>query len=406
MKIFEAPNRKSIADANAVDTLLNRNVEEVFVREELRKKLLSGRPLRVKLGFDPTSSQIHIGRAITLWKLRELQDLGHEAIFILGDFTARIGDPSDKLSKRPMLTDKEIENNVKTYKEQVAKIVDIKKAEFHFNSLWLSKMPMKEMVALAESFSIQQMSGRRNFKERFRRGDEVSLREFLYPLFQGYDSVAIKADVEIGGFDQLFNLKAGRTVQRHFGMTEQDVLTTKMLLGTDGRKMSSSWGNIINITDQPKEMFGKIMSLRDNLIGDYFTLCTEISEVESLKISAALQDGKTNPRDLKLELAEKIVARYWGESKAKDAGLEFEKVFGKGGSPQEIATVEVKKGTLLYEIVFNNRMVSSKSEWQRLVKSGAVDYVGGGEVTDYKATADSSGDLRIGKKRFLRIVVK
>jgi tyrosyl-tRNA synthetase len=215
-----------------------------------------------------------------LRKLRAFQDLGHIVVFIIGDFTAQIGDPSDKLEKRPMLTAEAIKHNLKTYKEQVGKIIDLSKAEFHYNSTWLSKLRFQEIAELAESFSVQQMTARRNFKDRFDKGEEVSLREFLYPLMQGYDSVAINADVELGGFDQLFNVKAGRVVQKHYGKPEQDVLTVQMLEGTDGRKMSSSWGNIIAIVDEPNDMYGKIMSVRDDLLTKYFLLCTDLSEEE------------------------------------------------------------------------------------------------------------------------------
>src|SRR3989344_7033817 len=244
----------AISDSGKIQHLLNRGVEEIFVRENLEKKLASRKPLRIKLGFDPTGPRIHIGRAIILRKLREFQDLGHIAVFVVGDFTARIGDPSDKLQKRPKLTVSEIKRNLMTYREQVGKILDLRKAEFHYNSKWLSVLKFEEITELAESFSVQQMSSRRNFKERTERGEEISLREFLYPLMQGYDSVAVSSDIEIGGFDQLFNLKAGRTVQKRYSQKEQDIMTTSMLLGTDGRKMSSSWGNVISLLDNKEEM--------------------------------------------------------------------------------------------------------------------------------------------------------
>ena len=302
--------------------LLSRNIEEIFVKDNLLKRLSSGQRLRVKLGFDPTGDKIHIGRAIILRKLRDFQALGHQIVFIVGDFTARIGDPSDKLEKRPMLSERQIKTNLKNYKEQIGKIIDLSKAEFHYNSRWLSKLGFAEIGSLAESFSVQQMSGRRNFKERFERGEEVSLREFMYPLMQGYDSVAVKADVEIGGFDQLFNLKAGRVIQRHYGLPEQDILTTQMLPGTDGRKMSTSWGNVINITDSPDEMFGKTMSVQDDLIVTYFKLCTDRSLSQISDLDDKLKNG-LNPRDVKLDLAEEIVSIYHGKPRALLAKEEF-----------------------------------------------------------------------------------
>lgn len=244
-------------DMAIIMDILERDTEDVFIKESLIERLTSGKQLRVKLGIDPTSAHIHIGRANVLRKLRAFQDLGHIPVFIVGDFTAQIGDPSDKLSKRPMLTIEQITENIQTYKEQVGKIIDLDTAEFHYNSTWLSELNFKEIAMLAESFSVQQMLARRNFSDRYEQGEEISLREFLYPLMQGYDSVKVQADIEIAGFDQLFNIKAGRIIQKHYGMREQDVLTIKMLVGTDGRKMSSSWGNVIPIMATPADMYGK-----------------------------------------------------------------------------------------------------------------------------------------------------
>ena len=226
---------KVITDKNKIDEILNRGVEDSIVKEELRTLLLSGKQLRIKLGVDPTSAKIHLGRSIPLRKLREFQKLGHQVIFIVGDFTAQIGDASDKTEKRPMITRAEIDENLKDYKSQVSKILDISKTEFVYNSDWLSKLTFEEVTKLAECFSVQQMLARRNFKDRYDKGVEISLREFLYPIMQGYDSVAVKADVELGGFDQLFNLKAGRVMQEYFGQPKQAVFTCKMLEGTDGR---------------------------------------------------------------------------------------------------------------------------------------------------------------------------
>src|SRR3990172_9583191 len=224
-----------------IKELLERGVAEVIDRKNLEKKLKSGKKLRVKLGIDPTGPKLHIGRAIIIRKLRDFQRLGHQIVLIIGDATAVIGDPSDKISKRPMLTKEQVKNNLRTYKNQIGKILDLKKTEFHYNSAWLKKINFIEVGELAESFSLQQMSARRNFKERMDKGEEVSMRESLYPLMQGYDSVAVRADVELGGFDQLFNLKAGRTIQEHFGQPKQDILMVEMLEGTDGRKMSTTW---------------------------------------------------------------------------------------------------------------------------------------------------------------------
>jgi tyrosyl-tRNA synthetase len=360
-----------ITDENAVNEVMTRGVEEVFVRESLNKRLRKGEPLRIKLGFDPTGDKIHIGRAVILRKLKALQDMGHTVVFIVGDFTAQIGDPSDKLQKRPMLSKEKIEENLKTYKEQVGKIVDISKAEFHRNSTWLSKLGFQDVCELAESFSVQQMAGRRNFKERFDKDEEVSLREFLYPLMQGYDSVVVNADVEIGGLDQLFNLKAGRTIQRHYGKEEQDILTVKMLPGTDGRKMSTSWGNVINIVDEPQDMFGKVMSLNDGLILEYFVLATDVSMSEIAKIEKELEGGQ-NPKEAKMRLAREIVSLYHSEEKGREAENNFNEVFKKGGLPEDLKTSTVKKGEELSEVLVREEMLSSKSEFRRLVSEGAV----------------------------------
>ncbi len=400
-------SKKINTNPELVRKVLNRGVEDVFIRENLEKKLLSGKPLRVKLGFDPTSPRIHIGRAIILRKLREFQNLGHTAVFIVGDFTARIGDPSDKLEKRPMLTEKDIKKNLETYKTQVGKIIDLRKAEFHFNSTWLSKLTFTAVAELAESFSLQQMSSRRNFKDRIDRGEEISLREFLYPLMQGYDSVAVKADVEIGGFDQLFNLKAGRTIQRRYGQPEQDVLTSAMLEGTDGRKMSSSWGNVINILDEPTELFGKVMSVRDELITKYFLLCTDVSETEIRGIGEKMESGALNPRDAKAHLAEEIVKIYHGEKAAGLARQSFTNVFSNAGFPTDAQQVFVAHGAELSDAVIASGAVASKSEYTRLVAEGAVfDFKTGQKVADRKACVSGTMELRIGKHRFLKITVR
>lgn len=394
-------------DEKLIDNILSKNVEDIFVRENLKKQLMSGKQLRVKLGFDPTGAKIHIGRAAVLRKLKEFQDLGHQIIFLVGDFTARIGDPSDKLEKRPMLDDSKIKENLKDYKNQIGKIIDINKAEFVYNSKWLSKLTFEEIVNLAESFTVSQMISRRNFKDRLDKGDEVSLREFLYPLMQGYDSVVLKADVEIGGFDQLFNLKAGRTVQKYYKQKEQDILTTVMLEGTDGRKMSTSWGNVINIVDEPNDMFGKVMSVHDDLIGKYFEVCTNLSVEEISKIQNELSGENANPRDTKMNLAYEIVKIYHGESNAEKAKQSFINTFQKKeGMPSDAEVIEVSTGDSIGETLVLNKIVSSKSEWRRLVDGGAVmNLINKKKVIDSNAVFEEKMDLRIGKKRFVKVKV-
>ncbi len=403
MKLFGA--RKVNTDKDAIRELLTRGVEEIFVKESLEKKLFSGKPLRIKLGFDPTGSNIHIGRAVVLRKLREFQNLGHTIVFIIGDFTAQIGDPSDKLSKRPMLSSAEIKKNLNQYKAQVGKIIDLSRVEFHYNSKWLSKLTFQEISSLAESFSVQQMSNRRNFKERLDRGEEVSLREFLYPLMQGYDSVMVKADVEIGGFDQLFNLKAGRTIQKHYNMPEQDVLITKMLEGTDGRKMSTSWGNVINVVDDAKNMFGKIMSIRDNLITQYFLLCTDVPEGEIGAIEKSFEFG-ANPRDIKMKLATQIVTIYHGSASAQKAKEDFINTFQKGAIPDDIQELSLAPNTPLVDALLVAGVVKSKSDWRRLVKEGAVQTMDDKTIIlDPAFTVWKDVVIKIGKLRFVKIKI-
>jgi tyrosyl-tRNA synthetase len=380
-----------ITDEKKIDELLNIGTEDIFIKEELKKKLLSGKVLRVKFGIDPTGPKIHLGRAIPLRKLRQFQDLGHKVVLIVGDFTATIGDPSDKLEKRPMLTARDIKNNMKDYKNQLGKIIDLKKAEFVYNSQWLEKLNVREISELAESFSVQQMSNRRNFKDRIEKGEEISLREFLYPLMQGYDSVVVKADVEIGGFDQLFNLKAGRIIQKHYGMPEQDVLTVQMLEGTDGRKMSTSWGNVVTIVDEPNNMFGKIMSIKDELISKYFLLCTDIKEEIN---------KNENPKDSKIRLAYEIVKIYHGEKSAQKAEENFVHTFSKGGIPEEMMDM---RGNTLMDSAVSSGVVSSRSDFRRLVEEKAItDLDSGDTVLDPNIIPNSGARFKIGKHRFGR----
>lgn len=395
---------KIIVDEERIDSLLSRGVEDVLVKEELKRDLMSGRQLRIKLGVDPTSPKIHIGRAVTLRKLREFQKLGHQVIFIVGDFTAQVGDASDKSEKRPMLTRVEIDDNLKDYKNQVSKILDISKTEFVYNNDWLSKLSFGEVVKLAECFSVQQMLVRRNFKDRYEKGVEISLREFLYPIMQGYDSVVVKADVEIGGFDQLFNLKAGRVLQEYYGMSKQHLLTTMMLEGTDGRKMSSSWGNIISIVDEPSDMFGKIMSVKDDLIIKYFNLCTDLSTEEISEFEKQMKEG-INPRDIKMKLASEIVTLYHNEKEANLAKNSFVETFQKGGMPEDLKETEVNKDEELGDVLVREKIIPSKTEWRRLVQTKSISDKDGKGITDPKQLVYENV-FKIGKRRFIKIKIK
>lgn len=388
-----------------IKELLTRGVEEVIEKEHLEKRLLAGEKLRVKHGIDPTGPKIHLGRASTLWKLREFQNLGHQIVLIIGDYTAQIGDPSDKLAKRPFLSPEQVGANMKSYEKQLNLILEMKKVEVHKNSEWLAKLTPRELDGLADLFSVQQMIARRNFKDRWEREEEISLRELHYPLYQGYDSVAIKADVEIGGRDQLFNLLAGRKIQEAYGQPPQDIITAKMLLGLDGRKMSTSWGNVVNIDEEPNEMYGKIMSMRDDLILDYFLLCTRLPIAEIKKIEKELRAG-ANPRDLKMRLAREIVSIYQSPNEAKRAEDNFIKVFQKKETPEEVKKYKViSKKYKLIDLLVEIKLAPSKSEARRLVEQGGIK-VDGKIVDDIKkeiAITPEGVLVQKGKRHFMRV---
>lgn len=395
-----------ITDKDKIKDLLERGTEDIFVKEHLEEALLSGKELRIKFGIDPTGPKIHIGRATVLRKLKAFQDLGHKIVLIIGDFTATIGDASDKTEKRPMLTREQVQENFKDYSRQIGKILDMSKVELAYNSDWLGKLGFAELAELAECFSVQQMLARRNFKERIENGNEISLREFLYPLMQGYDSVVIKADVEIGGFDQLFNLKAGRIMQKHYKMKEQDIMTTVMLEGTDGRKMSTSWGNIITIEDEPVDMYGKLMSVKDELIIKYLNLCTDLTLHEISELENQMKVG-INPKEIKMRLAYEVTKLYHGEEKAKFAEDDFVTKFQKKEIPDELRIVTAEAGEFLVEILTNNKIAKSKTDAKRLINEGAVmDLEKSEKIKDEKTKITENIKLKIGKKEFVQIEVK
>lgn len=389
-------------DESKINELLNRGVEEVIDKENLKKRLKSGKQLRIKLGIDPTSSNIHIGRAIPLLKLKDFQDLGHKVIFIIGDFTGVIGDTSDKESERPMLSKEQIRENMRNYVSQAGKILDIKKCEIKYNSEWLKKINYEELGKQADQFSLSDFISRENIKKRLDSGKRVSLRELLYPLMQGFDSVMVKSDVEIGGTDQKFNLLAGRELQRLYKQTSQNILTNPLIEGLDGRKMSSSWGNTINLTDSPNDMFGKVMSLNDSLLIKYFTLTTRVSISQIEEYKKSLEEG-VNPKDIKTKLALEIVSMYYGATLANSAKSNFENTFSKGGVPEDVLQVKLKPGVKLVDVVLDNKMVSSKTEWRRLVAEGAVTSMDNDEKVSDSEQEAVEGTFRIGKKRFIRI---
>lgn len=394
-------------DKKTIDEILERGVAEVIQKDSLRAKLLSGKKLRIKYGIDPTSANIHLGRAVSLLKLRDFQNLGHTIVFIVGDFTGVIGDTSDKDSERPMLTKKEVKENMKSYIAQAKKILSPKNLEIHYNSKWLGKLRYDEIGEQADAFSLADFISRENIKKRLESGSRISLREVLYPLMQGQDSVAIKADLEIGGTDQKFNMLAGRRLQERSKQKPQDILMTNLIEGTDGRKMSSSWGNTIDLLDEPQNMFGKVMSLNDSLIVKYFIHCTRVSMEEVKTIEQSLKGNTVNPRDAKLKLAEEITALYHGKKKAEQVRNDFINTFAKRGAPTDLKEKIVVRGTELREVVIALDLVASKTEWRRLIDQRAVENTETGEIIqDQGFKIEQNGIFKIGKKRFLKIAVQ
>ncbi len=391
-------------------SLLERGVETIIDKDHLRNALSSGKKLRVKLGIDPTGTNIHIGRAVLLWKLRAFQDAGHQIVLIIGDFTAQIGDASDKLAKRPFLTEEQVQGNLKNYLGQIGKILDLDRVEVRYNSEWLSKLTFREIAQLAEVFSVAQMIERRNFRERWDKHEEISLREFLYPLMQGYDSVAVSSDLEIGGSDQLFNLTAGRVIQKYYNKEQQDVLTMQMLYGTDGRKMSTSWGNVINITDSAVDQFGKVMSMHDAQIFNYFLLATDVPEDEIANYQKEIADGR-NPKEVKEILASAIVRRYHGADVAMQAREHFSSLFSKKEIPDDIPTLSATSPLSVLDLVVLSKVVTSRSEARRLIEQGAVSIrLSGGTLPEsvcsdaQKPLSFETGDiLKVGKRHFFRL---
>ncbi|MEI7451879.1 MAG: tyrosine--tRNA ligase [Candidatus Falkowbacteria bacterium] len=384
-----------------IEELLSRGVEEVISKDDLRKKLLTGKQLRVKLGIDPTSPNIHLGRSVPLLKLRDFQDLGHQIVFIIGDFTGTIGDTSDKNAERPMLDDATIKSNIKNYVAQAAKVIDIDKCEVHYNNDWLGALTYKEICKQANAFSINEFISRDNIARRLESGSRVSLREVLYPLMQGYDSVQLKADVEIGGTDQRFNLLAGRELQRLYGQEPQNVITNPIIEGLDGRKMSSSWGNTVNLFDTPREMFGKIMSLQDEFIVKYFILVTRIDLGLVAEYKKEL-DGGANPRDLKVKLAKEIVKMYHSEAEAEAEELNFIKTFSKKEIPDEMP--EITPGAYdLISVLMEAKLATSKSDARRVIEQGGVK-INQEVIKDINFIIPGGAVLQKGKINFLKVL--
>ncbi|MBI2888786.1 MAG: tyrosine--tRNA ligase [Candidatus Liptonbacteria bacterium] len=403
-------------DEKRIEHLLARNVEKVIDRGHLAEALRSGRKLRVKLGIDPTSPDLHLGHAVVLWKLREFQELDHTIVLIIGDFTAQVGDPSGRSETRKVLSEKEIATNQKKYVAHAGTILDIKKVEIRHNSEWFATEGVGKLIQLASAGSIQQVLRRADFRKRLRADQDVTLLEVMYPLLQGYDSVKVEADVELGGTDQLFNLLMGRRVQRHFGMGEQDVMTTSLLEGLDGvKKMSKSLGNYISLDEKPAEMFGKVMSIPDSLIVRYFTLATEVPEPEIKEFERALADRRANPKDIKEKLAHAVVGRYHGEKEAVAAAEKFNALFSRKEaimlSDLPLLQVNLTKEKKFRDVILKTGVVATKSSVQRLIQQGAIQVTQGSKIVRVRNPWAASaflkdGDvIKIGKRHFFRVKV-
>ncbi|RKX69014.1 tyrosine--tRNA ligase [candidate division WOR-3 bacterium] len=385
---------------------LKTGVAEIISEDELLAKLRKKRPLRIKLGIDPSSPDVHLGFSVVLRKLRQFQDLGHTAVLIIGDFTGLIGDPSGLNQMRPMLTKKEIKKNVATYRKQIFKILDPKRTDLLYNSGWLGKLTAYDLIDLGSRYTLARVIERDDFSNRIKKGVPVYMHEILYPLFQAYDSIVIKADVELGGTDQKFNLLVGRDLMREFKLEPQVVMMVPLLEGTDGkRKMSKSLGNVIGITDPPEEMFGKIMSIPDHLIYRYFELCTDLFPHRLQEIKELLADPRTNPRDVKFELAKTIVRMYHSAKKAVEAAEEFERVFAKKKLPKEIPIYKAKmEKVLIVDLLVDSGLLPSRSEAKRKLREGAVRVNGRKVGINYRLDVSRSPVVQVGKRKFVRIV--
>lgn len=382
-------------------------VEEDALRQRLEHSRKEGRPLLVKTGFDPTAPDLHLGHAVLLRKMAHFQQLGHRVVFLVGDFTAMIGDPTGKKATRPQLSRDEVLANAETYQEQAWQVLDRQRTEIQHNSEWLGALGAEGLVRLAGSYTLARMMEREDFRDRFEKHEPISIHELLYPLTQGYDSVVMEADVELGGHDQLLNLLVGRDLMRARGMEPQIALTVPLLVGTDGaQKMSKSLGNAIAFEDSPREMFGRTMSIPDELMWDWRLLLTDMDQDEIDRQKAAVLDGQASPRDLKADLAHDLVKRFHGPEAADEARTEFDRMFRSGGVPDEIETQLVPAGLRLFAVLADYGLAASRAEARRLVQQGAVS-LDGEKVHDPHVSLEEGTEclLKVGKRRFLQVKV-
>lgn len=390
-----------------IKELLTRGVDEVIIKKHLEKRLKAGEKLRIKFGIDPTSPDIHLGHTIPLRKLKQFQVLGHKVILIIGDFTATIGDPSARIEARRPLTFQQVKSNMKKYLAQIEKIVDLKKAEIRYNSEWLTKKKSL-LYELASKISIQRALERDDFQKRLKENREITILEVLYPLLQGYDSVAVRADLEIGGTDQKFNLLMGRKIQKRYNQKEQDIMTLSLLIGTDGvRKMSKSFGNYVGILEPANEIYGKIMSIPDNFIVEYFILLTKIPDKELDKIKKDFRETRVNPKDLKARLAREIVAMYHSKKVALEAEKEFKRIFKEKGKPSKVKSYKLRvKRWKLPDLLLRLKLVSSKSKARQLIEQRGVK-IDDKVIKDWKKKIQVKNGtiVQVGKRKFAQVKI-
>ncbi|WP_456433939.1 tyrosine--tRNA ligase [Thermosulfuriphilus sp.] len=390
---------------------LRRGTVDIVSEEELRRKLerslSTGKPLRIKAGFDPTAPDLHLGHTVLLQKMKHFQDLGHQVFFLIGDFTGMIGDPTGKSETRPPLTREQVLENARTYKEQVFKILDPERTEVVFNSQWMLEMGAMDFIRLCSKYTVARMLEREDFKKRFQGGRPIAIHELIYPLIQAYDSVALKADVELGGSDQLFNLLVGREIQREYGQEPQVIITVPILEGLDGvQKMSKSLGNYVGITESPKEMFGKLMSISDELMWRYYELLSDLSLSEIKALRRAVEEGREHPKEVKKRLALEIVSRFHGAEAAKGAAEAFEATFSRGEAPEDIPEARLSAGPLwLPRLLKEEGLASSTSEARRLIKQRAISLDGRKLDSEDLELAPGTFVLKVGKRRFLKLIV-
>ena len=400
---------ENMSNVNKQLSLIRRGCDEILLEEELLERLKSGKPLRVKVGFDPTAPDLHLGHTVLINKMRQFQTLGHQVIFLIGDFTGLIGDPTGKNATRQALTREAVEENAETYKQQIFKILDPNQTEIAFNSVWMNELGSAGLIQLAAQHTVARMLERDDFSKRYKGGQPIAIHEFLYPLVQGYDSVALKSDVELGGTDQKFNLLVGRELQKNYGQKPQVVLTMPLLEGLDGvNKMSKSLNNYIGITDAPEDMFGKIMSISDELMWRYFELLSFRSNEELATFKQDVEAGK-NPRDVKFLLAEEIITRFHSAGDAVKAQAAFIARFQKGAVPDEMPEVTLsttKGGIGIANLLKDVGLVSSTSDGIRMIKQGAVR-IDGERIKDVRLRVDSDTEhvYQVGKRRFARVKI-